>query len=153
MSDTCLMRIEDYWKDKTTASNELFNDGNFKDALVAYKNALSRAEMLNNNYTDCIRVGIPFLQLYVISCNNLANTYLELNKKNEAESLLKRVVYYLLHIARKGVIPKTEMQSELKRATLAYVRFTGKTDTGKVKQEQLFKTVDNAFFKTNKLKK
>ncbi|WP_206365314.1 tetratricopeptide repeat protein [Sphingobacterium corticibacterium] len=133
--------IERYWQALTIANNETFNKGDFEKALTGYKDALYRAEVLNNHILDCIRLKIPFIQVYIISCNNLANTYEELGKLEEAENMLKRTVYYLLHLAGNKKLNIDEIQSELKRAALSYVRFAEKINSGKVKQEQLFKTL------------
>jgi len=145
MSDTCVKHIENYWKAKTTASNELFNKGDFQDALLGYKDALYRAEVLNNNFTDCVRVGIPFVQDYIISCNNIANTYEKLHQYEEAENILKRVVYYLLHLEENKILNSNEIQSELKRASLAYINYMEKNQLGKKRQKHLLKELKERF--------
>jgi tetratricopeptide (TPR) repeat protein len=152
MSDTCMNHIEKHWQALTVSSNELFNKGNFEKALSGYKDALYRAEVLNNNISDCIRLIIPFVQVYIISCNNLANTYEELGKKEEAENLLKRVVYYLLHLAANKELNIDELQSELKRATLAYVQFTEKNNIVKSKQEKLFTVLKEQLLQNDLIK-
>ncbi|MCX7549009.1 tetratricopeptide repeat protein [Xanthomarina sp. F1114] len=138
MSDTCMNHIEKHWQALTVSSNELFNKRKYKKALSGYKDALYRSEVLNNNVSDCIRLKIPFVQVYIISCNNLANTYQELGEKEQAENMLKRVVYYLLHLAANKKMNMDELHSELKQATLAYVDFTEKNNILKSKQEKLF---------------
>lgn len=145
MSDTCVKHIENYWKAKTTTSNKSFNKGDFKDALSGYKEALYRAEVLNNNFTDCVRVGIPFVQVYIISCNNIANTYEELHQYEEAENILKRIVYYLLHLEGNKILNSNEIQSELKRASLAYISFMEKNNLEKNRQEHLLKELKERF--------
>ena len=149
MSDTCINHIEKHWQALTGSSNELFNKGNLKKALLGYKDAMYRAEVLNNNIEDCIRLKIPFVQVYIISCNNLANTYEDLGKKEEAENLLKRVVYYLLHLADNKALNIDEIQSELKRATLAYVHFSEKNNLEKRKQEKLFTVLKEQLLQDN----
>lgn len=152
MSDTCMDHIEKYWQSLTVSNNEHFNKGNFEKALSGYKDALYRAEVLNNNIPDCIRLKIPFIQVYIISCNNLANTYEELGNLEEAENMLKRTVYYLLHLSANKALNPDKIQSELKRATLAYVRFAEKNNTGKEKQEQLFRTLKEQLVENNLIK-
>lgn len=154
MNDSCIQHIENHWKSLTVSNNEFFNQGHFQKALAGYKDALYRAEILNNNVEYCLRLKIPFIQVYIISCNNLANTYEDMGQKEEAENMLKRVVYYLLHLAGNPLVKSDELQSEIKKATLAYIRFVEKTDTQKDKQEQLFKVLkeqlkDNNFIKIN----
>jgi hypothetical protein len=138
MSDACINRIEECWKIKTTASNDLFNEEKYEDALWGYKDALYRAEVLNNYTGDCIRGGVPFMQVYIISCSNVANTYLALGQKEEAGSMLKRVIYYLLHLALQPDMDIDEIQHELKRAAMEYTSFIEKTDGDKQQQETVF---------------
>lgn len=154
MNDSCVQHIENHWKSLTVSNNEFFNQGHFQKALAGYKDALYRAEILNNNVEDCLRLKIPFIQVYTISCNNLANTYEDLGQKEEAENMLKRVVYYLLHLAANPLVKAEELQSELKKATLSYIRFAEKTNPKNDKQEQLFKELkeqlkENNFIKIN----
>ena len=106
-----------------------------KMSLSGYKDALGRAEQLNNIFSECIRRGIPFIQVYVISCNNLANTYKELQQYNEAENILKRVVYFLLHGAEEKRLDTDEIQSELKKAMLTCIGFAKKNHLSKICQE------------------
>lgn len=140
MSDTCMTHIENHWKTLTISSNESFNKGDFKMALLGYKDALYRAEILNNYQDDCFRLNIPFIQVYVISCNNLSNTSCELDDSEEAESMLKRVVHYLLHLSRQENMDRDEIQSELKRASLSLLSFAEKYGCKK-KQEKLLDTL------------
>lgn len=123
MSDVCLQHIENYWKTLTVNSNQVFNAGQPKDALDGYKDALYRAEVLNNHPEECIRLGVPFIQLYIISCNNLSNTYIEMKQLEEAEQMLKRSIYFLLHLAQHDIAGHDILQSELKRASLALTNF------------------------------
>ncbi len=152
MSDTCMNHIERHWQALTVSSNELFNKGDFEKALSGYKNALYRAEVLNNNISECIRLKTPFVQVYIISCNNLANTYEELGNKEDAENLLKRVVYYLLHLTANKELNIDELQSELKRATLAYVNFLEKNDIVKSTQEKLFTVLKEQLLENDLIK-
>lgn len=126
MSDTCMTHIEKHWQLLTVSGNRLFNKGNFEKALSGYKEALYRAEILNNYIADCLRLKIPFIQVYLISCNNLANTYEELGHMEKAEKILKQSVYYLLYLHEKKDVNTDEIESELKKATLRYIRFTRK---------------------------
>ena len=99
MSDTCVNHIENYWKILTEEANESFNEGNYEVALSGYLNALYRAEVLNSNFLDCVRLKVPFVQLYVVSCNNLANCYQEIKDLKNAEEMLQKVIYLsLIHI-------------------------------------------------------
>ncbi|EGV42715.1 tetratricopeptide repeat protein [Bizionia argentinensis JUB59] len=144
MSDTCLQHIEDYWKIKTEASNLLFNEGKYEEALAGYLDALCRAEVLNNNAFNCQNLGIPYVQLYIISINNMANTYEELGDIKEADNLLKQNIYFLLHLmSLKKKKNQNQIESELKRATLTYFQFTEKTGGAKVNTEDVFKRLQN----------
>ncbi|ALU74039.1 tetratricopeptide repeat protein [Tenacibaculum finnmarkense] len=124
MSNTCITRIENYWKIKTKNANDLFNKGNYNEALTYYTDALYRAEVLTKNTKTCNNVGIPFMQVYMISCNNIANTYKELGKPKQAIKILKNSVYYLLHLIENNKNSIPEIQSELRRATVNYFNFS-----------------------------
>lgn len=152
MSDTCMNHIEKHWQALTVSSNELFNKVKYEKALFGYKDALYRAEVLNKNISDCMRLKIPFVQVYIISCNNLSNTYLELGEKEEAENLLKRVVYYLLHLTANKEINIDELHSELKRATLAYADFIEKNNIIKSKQEKFFTKLKEQLLQSDLIK-
>lgn len=152
MSDACMSHIERYWQTLTVANNELFNKGDFEKALSGYKDALYRAEVLNNHITECVRLKIPFIQVYIISCNNLANTYEELGNLEEAKNMLKRTVYYLVHLSANKELNSNEIQSELKRATLAYVRFAEKNNTEKEDQEEFFRILKEQLVENNLIK-
>jgi len=137
MSDACMNHIENHWKVLTNFANEVFDKGNFEKALSAYENALYRAEVLNNNIRDCIRLKIPFIQVYIVSCNNLANTYEKLGKYKEAEKILKRVIYYLLYLVKNKDVDKDEIQSELKKSILFLNNFANKN-----KEKVFFKNTE-----------
>lgn len=142
MSDICLNHIENYWKTKTKTSNKLFEEKQFTKALIGYKNALYRSEVLNNYPTNCEELKIPFAQIYLISCNNLINTYEALENLSEAENMLKRKIIFLLRLKNSKHNNKTILQSELRRAALTYFNFTEqKKDGAKHKQTQLYKTL------------
>lgn len=136
MSDTCITHIEDHWKALTEVSNDFFEKGDFENALSGYKNALYRAEVLNNHFSDCLDLEIPFIQVYIISCSNLANTYDELGQQDEGAKVLLRAVHYLLHLSGMEGIDQEEIHRELKRAVLNLLSFTEKNG-GIQKHEEL----------------
>jgi len=139
MSDICLNHIENYWKTKTQIANKSFQRKQFKKALIDYKNALYRSEVLNNYSSNCKKLKIPFVQVYLISCNNLVNTYEALGNLPEAENMLKRKIHFILHFKNSEHTDKTILQSELKRAALAYLDFTKQKDNPE--QSELYKTL------------
>lgn len=129
MSENCMHHIENHWKRLTGSANRSFNNSDLKKALADYTEALYRAEVLNNNSSDCVRLKIPFVQVYIISCNNLANTYEDLKNQKEADKILKQVIYFLLYMAKSEEVDFDEIQSELKTATLNYVSFSKRSKT------------------------
>ena len=141
MSDICLNNIENYWKTRTKISNHLFEEKQFEKALIDYKNALYRSEVLNNYPSSCKELGIPFAQIYLVSCNNLVNTYEELGNLSEAENMLKRKIHFILHFKNSEHTDKIILQSELKRAVIAYLNFTEQKNNSSKKQTQLYKTI------------
>ena len=131
MSDTCMSHIENHWKTLTITANESFEKGNLEQALLDYTDALFRAEVLNNHQQESLRLDIPFVQVFIISCNNLSATYEDLGNLDEAEKFLKRVVYYLLHITTLKTVKEDEIQRELKKAAILLLNFTKKYDREK----------------------
>lgn len=143
MDETCINHIENRWQSNTMVSNDLFQQRMFNQALRGYQDALSAAEVLNNHHEDCMLTGVPFIQMYIISCNNMANTYIELRQTEDAENMLKRVVYYLLHLIEKKTFDIHEIENELKRAAVEYVNFVSQTGGNMEKQGKLFSLLKN----------
>jgi len=142
MSDTCMNHIEGHWKTLTDTANDRFRNGEMEKALETYQEALYRAEVLNNHRQDCLRLHIPFVQVYIISCNNLVNTCTELGRHREAEKMLRRVVYYLLHLSSvRDEIDSAELQRELRKASVALLDFSGKTAEGAEKRKKVLEDV------------
>lgn len=123
MCETRLKHIENDWKAKTDASNTLFNKGDYEQSLNGYRDALDRAKILNNHKEEAILLNIPFVQLFAISCNNIAYTYEEMQMKKKGGEMLKRVIYFLLTLVESSSVNQNEIQSELKRAMLNYTDY------------------------------
>lgn len=121
-----LKHVEEAWKSKTNTSNTLFNIGQFEESLIGYEQALSRAGVLNNYMEASMRMGIPSIQTFVISCNNIAFTYEKLGRFDEGATMLKRAIYFLLIKSKNVHLNGNEIQSELKRAMLNYLDYAEK---------------------------
>ncbi|MGM5632075.1 tetratricopeptide repeat protein [Apibacter raozihei] len=141
MSDTCMHHIENHWKKLTFYSNELFNNSKFERALHGYEEALYRSEVLNNHIELCNKLKIPFVQIYIISCNNLANTYKEINKKDKAEKILKRALFYLLHLTGNKSLDKENIKMEMRKAMISYTYFIKENNIPISNKEKLFQTI------------
>lgn len=137
MSDTCVNHIENYWKILTADANESFTKGEYELALEGYLNALYRAEVLNNNLSDCFRLRVPFLQLYIVSHNNLANCYQKLNLLEKSEESLRKIVFFILYFFEKKLIGQDEMERELHKAVVNYLNFI-KSNQLQMKEQKLF---------------
>lgn len=146
MSDTCLQHIEEAWKLKTNASNKKFNDGNYEESLQGYEEALCRAEVLNNHLKEVVKAGIPFMQIFAISCNNIAFTYEKIGLVDKGEKMLKRVVYYLIHISKAATLDAKEVQNELTRAILNYTKYASRNDMQIGNAKKVFKDIKEEFF-------
>lgn len=140
MSEMCLQHIESVWKEKTTSANQLFNERKFKEALMGYEEALCRAEVLNNHQIDAIEKGIPFLQVFAISCNNIAFTYDEMGEIEKGEKMLKRVIYYFIFLSE-GQAHDSVIQNELKTAHLTYKHFADKNAIEPQDQQTVFANI------------
>lgn len=152
MGERCMKHIEDYWKTLTVSANDFFHTGNFEQALSDYQEALYRAEVMNDHRSECSELNIPFMQLYIISCNNLSNTYIELGRLEDAERMLKRVIYYLLYLVKDGDISSDEVQNELKRASVALMAF-GQEHSDKQSQQANFQLLKEELTENEILKK
>lgn len=144
-----MKQVEAYWKIYTDTANQHFTKGELMNALDNYKKALEKAEELNRHIPDCVELQLPFIQVFIISCNNLSYSYEELGKLKKAEDLLKRSVYYLLHLSHVPLVDRDELQHELKRASLAYMEFTKKLSDGQEKQQQLIQVIQEDLFHKN----
>lgn len=138
MSTADVTQLENRWKAKTADANNLFSLGKYEEALPEYKEALYRAEVLNNSIADCQQTGIPFIQVYIISCNNISNTYTGLGKKKEAANMLKRVICYLLQLSGRQKVNQEEVQRELRRAVVGYISFMERDEGIAKLREALF---------------
>ena len=118
-----LKHVEEAWKSRTNASNALFNSGKFEESLIGYEQALSRAEVLNNYMEAAMGFGIPSIQTFVISCNNIAFTYEKLERFDKGAAMLKRAIYFLLIKSKNAHLDGNEIQGELKRAMLNYLDY------------------------------
>lgn len=145
MSGTCIRHIEKVWKLKTEASNKLFRKRKFEKSLSGYEEALCRAEVLNSHYKDAVGTESPFLQIFVISCNNMAFTYEKIDLLDEGETMLKRVIYYLLIQIKNEQLPIEMVQSELKRAMLNYSQYADRNEMEVKKAEKVFADIAKGF--------
>lgn len=145
MSNTCLKHIEQAWKTKTDLSNDLFNKGNFQNSLYGYQEALCRAEILITNLTQAKRTEIPVIQIFAISCNNIAFTYENLARIDEGEKMLKRVIYFLLLQSNNKSINPLEIQNELKRAMLNYTEFASRNNIEIKNTQKVFTDIKKQF--------
>ncbi len=75
MSDCQIVATRNNWEKNTIIANKYFSDGIYSEALSRYLSVLKIAEQLNHFSQDCKRLNIPFIQLFIISCNNLSNVY------------------------------------------------------------------------------
>lgn len=136
---------EEAWKLKTKSANVLFKAGRFEDSLNGYEEALCRAEVLNNNLIEAKETGIPVIQIFAISCNNIAFTYEKMGRSKAGEKMLKRVIYYLLFQSNNKAIDTTEIQSELKRAMLNFTEFAERNGIGIKNTEKVFSDIQEQF--------
>ena len=123
MCESRLKHIENHWKAKTEVSNALFRKGDYEQSLNGYLEALDHAKVLNTHKKEATRLNIPFVQLFAISCNNIAFTYEEMKMQKKGGKMLKRVIYFLLTLGVTSTVNSDEIQSELKIAMLNYADY------------------------------
>lgn len=138
-------RIEEAWKAKIEASNEQFNAGKFKDSLTGYTEALCHAEALNSRLNEVLPSEIPITQIFALTCNNIAFTYEGMGQPEKGAKMLKRVVYYLMHLAENRKVDSREIQSELTRAVLNYTRFASRNGLSVKDAAKVFEHIREQF--------
>jgi len=136
MSDTCMKHIENYWKTLTNAGNELYQQEKLQEALLKYQDALYRAEVLSKHIDQCLHLNISFVQIYIISCNNIATIYQATNKLQAAENILKRTVHYCIHLMHNKQLDKSMIYAELQRVYCAYQQFVASNKGTKTCEKQ-----------------
>lgn len=130
MSDICLKHIENSWKEKTLSANEIFNKRNLFISLALYKEALTRAELLNIHFKECLKLRIPFSRVFTISCNNLAYNYEDLGEMEKAKTILEKSVFYLESLKRslgEKLFMKLKLHYDLNNAITNYKNFKMRT--------------------------
>lgn len=137
-----MKQVEEEWKERTIQANLNFNKCHYWDALKGYKAALKSAEQLNLHGADCLDLQIPYIQVFIISCNNLSHTYTALGKIQLAESMLRRSIYFLIHVYENERLAQDQFASELKRATVGYSLFTKQFKAFNNTKDQLYKTIN-----------
>ena len=145
MSELCMRHIESVWKEKTDAANQLFKEGKYKEALTGYKEALFRAEVLNHHKSEAARLGIPFMQIFAISCNNVAFNYEEMGEIKQCKKMLERVIYYFLFLIEGGQADDPAVQNELKRAFFTYKDFSVRCGVAPQDQQTVFGNIQGHF--------
>ena len=141
MSNPQIRHIEESWKEKTNSANQLFNQSKFKEALTGYEAALFNAMILNDHKPEATRLGIPFMQIFAISCNNMAFTYEEMGEVGLGKKMLERVVHYFLFLSQENQTNGVILQNELKRAFLTYRDFSVRQGLELQDQQKVFDTI------------
>lgn len=145
MPDLEAADLEISWKRYTLNGNAFFDQKSWHEAAIRYEKALYYAEKLNIRHQHCLSLGIPYVQIFIISCNNLANTYSEINKIEQTEKLLERAVFYLIHQAEINAVDQNTLENELKKAVLSLLTFL-KNNNLTSKQAQLFELLKQPLF-------
>jgi tetratricopeptide (TPR) repeat protein len=145
MSESCIQHVESVWKEKTNSANQFFNEGNFKKALIVYEEALLRAEVLCNNKSETVNLGIPQKQIFAISCNNIANTCEEIGEIEKGEKMLQRVIYYFLFLTKERRGNISMIQNELKRALFTYTDFADRNNLKAKSYQKILDTIQEEF--------
>lgn len=128
MSNSCIQTAHKHWQKLTLQANSLFNNKDYEEALVLYKRTLYHAEMLEKYGAQCIELEIPFVQMYVISCNNLANTCEELQQYNDSVQYLQRSLKYLIRLSGNKDLDREEIRQEAHKAAILCMSFQQKME-------------------------
>ncbi|MCW3464530.1 tetratricopeptide repeat protein [Chitinophaga nivalis] len=125
------LQQEDTWKTHTDAGNRLCQLHRYPEGIPYYEQALATAETLLTEIDTVYQVAeIPVIELYIISCNNIAYCYWELNDLESSES------YFLQSLEKMEALSKSKQVSqyvqhkalrELTRVAVAYLDFCKKS--------------------------
>lgn len=140
MNSQEIIALERQWRDHTDAANTLFNSNRHAEAAEGYASALVSAETLNRHPVSALRAGLPIVQIFVLSCQNLSNALVELDRLAEADALMRRSVHFLIHsIEDKATAAdvRDEAIREVGRALIAYAEFVERTGLGAPPDEML----------------
>ncbi|AEL25113.1 hypothetical protein [Cyclobacterium marinum] len=143
MSAQGLISLENTWKTHTNAGNNQFRTGCFMKALLFYEKALEIAKLINQHKEKCTKVSIPYIQIFVISCNNMANTYEELCKPEKTEKLLKRVVYFLLTLSEQGLVSSEVLHNEMRLSMINFTDYVKRNGLNQEETERLLLNIKN----------
>ncbi|MFC5046352.1 hypothetical protein ACFSTE_03950 [Aquimarina hainanensis] len=131
MSTSELLHIENQWKVYTISGNALFSKGKFEKAIIHYTKAFSEASKLVRHMFSSLQFGIPIVSTFIISCNNLSNTYWEIGKLNEADTLYRRAIFFIVYLSENQNVHQNldaTIRREFPRVLLTYNAFCEKTD-------------------------
>ncbi|WP_293916129.1 MULTISPECIES: hypothetical protein [unclassified Sphingobacterium] len=128
MNTNICLKIEAEWQHLTGYANTDFHNGAFKEALKSYQLALDKAVQLTHEEKSCSFAEIPYIQIYIISINNLVHTYEELGQYVKCKELLKRVVDYLSYIRQNEITDQLVAGLELRRAQGYYHMMSTRLD-------------------------
>lgn len=122
--------LEQAWIANSNAGNTCFEAKEFGTAFQHYHTSFEHAQELLRRREACESCGVPFVQIYLITCFNLGHTHTELGQLADAESWFLKG----LHFVTLEVESRTEQDAEapaprndLKIATLNYADFCQRT--------------------------
>lgn len=122
---------EAIWKTCTEEGNALFSEREYVNALEQYVRAFEIAtELLDVHAQAYFDAGIPVVPLYVISCNNLANTHWEMGDLEEADTCFLKPLHAVKAITQDMDTRDTiryKALREVTRVMVTYLDFCGKT--------------------------
>lgn len=125
-----LLTIEQAWKRETAQGNSCFEYHQYQEAITAYTNAFGFATALVVEIDSSYAIaGIPALEIYNISCFNLANLYWDAGDLEKAEKFFLQPQRSILSIIKNNQSASTATNAsirELKRAVLIYLDFCQK---------------------------
>lgn len=146
MSKSDLLYIENDWKELTNLGNNLILQTT-QIALSKYKLALEKAEKLMEYQKECINHQIPVMPIFLISCNNLAEVHCLLKNWKKADKMLKRGVYYILHLNKQQMNLETEsvLSKWLFKQMLLFKEFSERSNQPEKYKELLQQLKDDIY--------
>lgn len=122
--------LDTKWCETTEVGNAFFYQKNNSRAMSFYKDALFYCEIILKNIADTSKMETNFPRQFFISCQNLANNYLEIPDVEKANDYFFYAVWHLKLLSEREHLPnltKLEVLKHWQMAVLAMYDFFEKT--------------------------
>ncbi|NSL91214.1 tetratricopeptide repeat protein [Chitinophaga solisilvae] len=126
-----LLQKEAAWKQQTEEGNRLYHLNRYRESISYYYNALEIAEELLTDIDYAyLKTGVPVIDIYIISCNNIAGTYWDLQEPDSSEAYYLKPIQMIEALTQDMQLSRclrVKASHHLIRVTVSYLDFCKKT--------------------------